>query len=174
MYLYHYTSSNGIFGIINSCELHCSNVNFLNDPTEQKYFDNILKEVITEAPVCKNIYEILYNKSLELSLINPFENYIISFCKNKDLLPMWVQYAKGDGYNIGFNIDSIIERNRHKFSFIKKVELTYSKDDQLSNLKKYILSHKDNAEKYMRLEESKKIAQKKHDRKINKMLNIRY
>ena len=37
MTLYHYTSGQGLSGIFDSKELHCSNVNFLNDPSEQSY-----------------------------------------------------------------------------------------------------------------------------------------
>lgn len=161
---YHYTSSNGIFGIINSCQLHCSNANFLNDPTEQNYFESILKEVISKNSACKNIYEILYNNSVESHIINPFENYVISFCKNKDSLSMWSHYAKGNGYNLGFNIDSIIKRNNNKFLSIKKVDLIYSKHDQISSLEKYILSHKDNSVKYLQFENTKKFAQKNDDK----------
>lgn len=161
---YHYSSSAGIFGIINSCQLHCSNANFLNDPTEQNYFDSILKEVISKNSECKNIYEILYNNSVESQIINPFENYVISFCKNKDSLSMWSQYAKGNGYNLGFNIDSIIKRNINNFLSIKKVDLIYSKHDQISSLEKYILSHKVNSEKYLQSEKIKKIAQNNNDK----------
>ena len=157
---YHYTSSYGIFGIINSCQLHCSNANFLNDPTEQNYFDSILKEVISKNSACKNIYKILYNNSVESHIINPFENYVISFCKNKDSLSMWSHYAKGNGYNLGFNIDSIIKRNNHNFFSIKKVDLIYSRPDQINILKRYILSHKDNSAKYLLLENTKTLAQK--------------
>ena len=161
---YHYSSSNGVFGIINSFKLHCSNANFLNDPTEQNYFDSILNEVISKNSACKSIYEILYNNSVESNIINPFENYVISFCKNKDSLSMWSNYTKGNGYNLGFNIDSIIKRNINKFLSIKKVDLIYSKHDQITNLEKYILSHKVNSEKYLKFENTKKTAQNNDNR----------
>jgi len=168
---YHYTSSDGIFGIINSSQLHCSNVNFLNDPTEQNYFDSIINEAITKNSVCKNIYEILYNNLVEPCIINPFENYVISFCKNKDSLSMWSHYAKGNGYNLGFNIDSIIQRNINNFLSIKKVDLIYSKHDQITSLEKYILSHKVNSEKYLQCENIKKIAKNNNDKNSYELAN---
>jgi len=164
MDLYHYTSSNGLFGIIDSCELQCTNASFLNDPTEKKYFDSVLKEVISKNSACANIYKILNNSSVVSHIVNPFEHYIISFCKNKDSLSMWNYYSKGNGYNLGFNIESIIKRNNDKFHLIKKVDLIYSRLEQLSSLERYILNYKDKSEKYLQLKNEITFAEQNGDR----------
>jgi len=164
MISYHYTSSIGIFGIINTSQLHCTSASFLNDPTEQKYFNSILKEVILKSSDCKSIYKTLYNESVESHILNPFENYVVSFCKKSDSLSMWSHYANGNGYNLGFNIDSIIERNSPGFFSIRKVDLIYSKDTQINLIENYILSHKDYSEKYLYLEDVKNLALESDDK----------
>lgn len=129
MTVYHYTSSNGVLGIINSSKLFCTNINFLNDPTELKYYKEVLKEVFKVTPECNKIYSLLYNQSYEQNVLNPFQNYIVSFSANNDSLSMWNYYANGNGYNIGFDIDSIIRRNRSEHLSIQKIVMCYIKSD---------------------------------------------
>lgn len=45
MVLYDYTSDYDLQGIIDVMELHCGNVDFLNDPTEIQQIENITKSI---------------------------------------------------------------------------------------------------------------------------------
>lgn len=153
MILYHYTSGQGLFGIINSGELYCSNVNFLNDPSEKSYFKDLLFITFKEIPECEKIYSTLFNNSFQKSVVSPFDTFIASFSKNEDSLSMWNYYAKGNGYNIGLDIDSIIEQNKGTNLSIQKIELIYDQQKQLNDIKQFILGHKANCDKYEDLNE---------------------
>lgn len=145
MTLYHYTSGNGLFGIINSSELHCSHQQFLNDPTEQSYFDNVLRSVLDKNEFLKTIYvELIIRDYLFDSSIQQF---IFSLSKNPDSLSMWNYYANGNGYNIGFDIDSIIEKNDNRLK-IKKVEMIYDFTKQRDLVKLFVENNIINYEKY--------------------------
>ncbi len=140
--LYHYTSGNGLMGILNSSELHCSHILFLNDPTEHKYFDNVLEELFINSEDCKEIYSNLYNESYYGITYEFHEYYVLSFSKNKDSLSMWNYYSNSNGYNLGFDIESIINRNNTTNKSFFKIELVYDKTKQYNLLKKYIKSFK--------------------------------
>ena len=112
MVLYHYTTGQGIFGILNSSKLHCSNINFLNDPSEETYFKEVLSEVLAASNECRAIHDKLYNQSYEEVILNPTAKFIVSFSKNPDSLSMWNYYASGNGYSIGIDIDSVITANK--------------------------------------------------------------
>lgn len=156
MTLYHYTSGQGLFGIINSGELHCSNINFLNDPSEKSYFQDLLNLVFKESKECENIHSTLFNDSFQKAVVKPFDTFIASFSKNEDSLPMWNYYAKGNGYNIGLDIDSVIEQNEDINISIQKIELIYDQQKQLQDTLDFILGHKQNCDKYKELDEKLK------------------
>ena len=88
MKLYHYTTGAGLKAILESNEFHCSNILFLNDPSETYYLKNLINEVIENNDVCKMVHNELYNKSLENFYANS-RKYILSFCQNGDSLSMW-------------------------------------------------------------------------------------
>lgn len=161
--LYHYTNGQGIYGIINSDELHCSNVNFLNDPSEKSYFQDLLKPIFEDSKVCERIYSTLFNGSYQKAVVDPFDTFVASFSKNDDSLSMWNYYAKGNGYNIGLNIDEIIEQNRDSNLFIQKIELNYCKQKQIEDTLEFILSQKNNSDTYIELDEKIRIAKKEDD-----------
>jgi hypothetical protein len=151
MILYHYTSGQGIFGIINSKQLHCSNVRFLNDPSEHSLFKEIVGFVIKDCSICNKIYKTFYNESYQDVILNPTDKFIASFSKNNDSLSMWNYYAKGNGYNIGFDIDTIIKNNHKKKVFIQKVELIYDRSEQIRLTRDFILTFESKLELYENL-----------------------
>lgn len=152
MTLYHYTSGQGLYGILNSSQLHCSDVNFMNDPSERTYFLDLLEIVFEKANECKDIYLELYNKSYQDAVTDPFDRYVASFSKNPDSLSMWNYYAKGNGYNLGLDIDKIIEVNEGKELYIQKIELNYKRDKQIDETIAFIRGQKENSERYNEIE----------------------
>lgn len=157
MKLYHYTSGAGLYGIIESMELHCSHIDFLNDPTESTYFDSILENVISKNHICKKIHNELFSKNYYDFIYYNSTNYILSFCQNEDLLSMWNHYAKGNGYCIGFEID--IEQLR-KFANsndygIDSTEIIYdSKDNLEKKITQFILPFNEEIIKAKNIESS--------------------
>jgi len=132
--IYHYTTGEGLLGIINSMELHFTNMNFLNDPTESTWYKQVLEDILSENIICKDIYNELYNESYMNIYISP--TYIASFCKERDSLSMWKHYSKGNGYNIGFKIDSFLS---NKDIIIEKKEIIYDVKKQKKILTDHIL-----------------------------------
>lgn len=151
MTIFHYTSGHGLFGILNSGELHCSNINFLNDPTESLYFTEILKNVLMNSENVKEIYSTLYNDSYQEAIAKPDSSFVVSFSKNEDSLTLWNHYSKGNGYNLGIDVDSIINNNIGDNISIKKIELTYDKNFQAEKLFNFIEEHKGALEQYLAL-----------------------
>jgi hypothetical protein len=163
MTLYHYSSGQGIFGIINSDELHCSNINFLNDPSEQSYFSELLESINKDSAISREICETLFSASFISSYLNPFDRYVASFSKNPDSLSMWNYYAKGNGYNIGLDIDEIIKENEDENISIQKVELIYDIDRQMKDTLEFILQYEKQSNDYHKLEEAIKEMEKEED-----------
>ncbi len=161
MKLYHYTSGVGLFGIINSTKLHCSRQRFLNDPTEQSYFDNLLRSVLDKNELLKTIYIELFNKRNQQGLSN--QKYIFSLSKNPDSLSLWNYYANGNGYNIGFKINSIIRRNKQG---IEKVEMIYEIKEQERLIKSYVKSYTKKFHEYNKL--TNKMIESDNQTEINK------
>lgn len=145
MILYHYTTGSGVFGIINSQQLHCSNVKYLNDPSENAYGNDIIGEVINECTKCKNIFTALYSEEYQKYILYSSDKYVASFSRHRDSLAMWNYYAGGNGYNIGFNLESILDGSDENLLII---ELIYDRGTQLKMMKDLILSYELKGEKF--------------------------
>lgn len=138
---YHYTSIDGLYGIIENKCLHATHIDYLNDPSEEEYFNTTIKYYLDKNEVANNTYSILYNNSYE-STYDSYEKYIISFSDHPDSLPMWNHYSKGNGYNLGFRIDNIINRTKGLRNFYyHKIKIIYDETDQLDILSKFFNKH---------------------------------
>jgi hypothetical protein len=117
--LYHYTSLQSLMGMIETNNLWMSKGNFLNDSSELVYFSNVLKGVISNMKVEQET-ELwrLFIRELKLSM-NRFlkkieesdmEVYIFSMSHTQDSLALWYNYAKGEGYNLGFYAEDLLKK----------------------------------------------------------------
>lgn len=130
---FHYTSGKGLYGILSSGTLQCTHIDFLNDPTENKYLESVLDDFYNQYPNYKKLYKTLYIPNIEDATF-PFIYYVASFSKKSDSLHMWNYYANGNGYNIEMDIDSIksINKNNADAIFIKNV--IYEPKNQVERL----------------------------------------
>lgn len=78
-------------------------------------------------PKYKEIYDSLYDK-FEYPDYQLF--YIASFSKKRDSLHMWKYYADGNGYNLGIDIDAIMELNKDRVVSIKRKDMIYETKEQ--------------------------------------------
>lgn len=138
--IYHYTSIAAIQGMIDKytkdspyLTMWATHSQFLNDPTEYEYGKIVGQKLLEEVEQKLNIAEAdrlsftMYDESMKqyfvqcergiscyadsLYMATPF---VISFSKNRDLLPMWTSYGKnGRGIAIGFNRESLEKHNNH-------------------------------------------------------------
>src|ERR1035437_6854562 len=148
---YHYTSVDGLFGIIEYNCLHATNISYMNDPSEEEYFQIILKKFLSQNNISNKTYSTLYNNSYKNVFDNP-EKYIISFSELSDSLPMWNYYSKGNGYNLGLRLDHIIKRAKEQeYVASNIVHIIYDENEQLKILSRFFTKHEKVAIKYHKL-----------------------
>ena len=111
--LYHYTTPQGLIGIVNNNELWASDIFSLNDAEELMRGVEIARRIIDhlydsadDAAKRKRIERI----KKDLSYIGPSHNIttlVCSFTEEGDLLSQWRAYCQGGGYAIGFPFDGL-------------------------------------------------------------------
>jgi hypothetical protein len=104
--LYHYTNTQGFFGITESDELWLSHVAYMNDYSELSYGINLIKRVIhsmKEELEKRNIYKWVNfsNESVSSLFESTFQPYIICFSEKGNLLSQWRAYGEC-GFSLGF------------------------------------------------------------------------
>lgn len=124
-------------------EFHATNIKYMNDPQEVKYFDTLIEEISLTDSKFKTIFDSItgIDYGILYQTLPYCPKYIISLCQDDDSLPMWKYYARGNGYNIGLDIDilkeNINEINGGGFN-IDIFDIIYNKQEQIEILKKFI------------------------------------
>ncbi|MFT2091501.1 DUF2971 domain-containing protein [Paraglaciecola sp. 2405UD69-4] len=103
--LYHYTSAQGLEGIVSNANLWATDYRFLNDSREMKDgLDVVYKALIDREEVVLQELAI-YLKEHSENLTEFLTPYIISFCSKHDLLSQWRAYSnQSEGYCIEFDL----------------------------------------------------------------------
>lgn len=152
--IYHYTSPNGLIGIITNKELWFSRFDCLNDAGEGQYVTDVYKKAIHSLrgkindKFLDNIYDVEpdFRQFFKIKdgLVEPRNNlrlersvtatpYLCCFSQYNDSLPMWNYYSKGgqyEGYNVGFNYLPIVDSNEN----VNVYRAIYKEEDQISIL----------------------------------------
>lgn len=108
--IYHYTSVDGIIGIVTKHEIWMSDTAFMNDTTELKRLQDTPPQGI-ENEYVKKAWETL-NVKKPFSGNKQVNHYMASFSKKKDSLEQWRAYGN---YCIGFDAKKL---NTQKCSFL--------------------------------------------------------
>lgn len=128
--IYHYTSAQGLAGILQSQKIWLTRWDCLNDSSEYLQIHDTIKRCIKKYRHAHDFYKTIEEWN-ELSRIEKqkkfydednYDLYIASFSDNNDALNMWTYYtksSKSDGYCIGFkpqNIfsDKVLDLSIHK------------------------------------------------------------
>ena len=114
--IFHYTSPEGILGILNSKSLFATDLNYLNDKSEGIYGLSLLQRELNSLLNGKKLLEPYILREIkeareDIKNSYLFHTYTISFSMDSDLLGMWNYYTKGNsirGYNIGFNVGKLL------------------------------------------------------------------
>jgi len=138
--LYHYTTPQGLLGILGQHTLRATNVRYFNDPNELNYAAELV------ANVCEGLRSEYPKKSIEQKFLVDFPHhfaslvdekndiYVVSFCENGDLLSQWRGYASnGSGFAIGFDTQALKElkvRNDLLIDSPLLQRVLYKKDEQ--------------------------------------------
>lgn len=148
--IYHYTSMNTFFSILEKGELWFSLVNSMNDASEQLfYIDNLFEDAKCGVKRNKHPEYDCVKKMVEstLNLITP---YAMCFSKSGDDASQWERYAdRGCGVCIGFNkkkilsivkdglslreILYVIDKKSQSYKQLLETIRTYAEKRQLSN-----------------------------------------
>ncbi|MGI2328568.1 DUF2971 domain-containing protein [Planococcus sp. YIM B11945] len=114
--LYHYTALPSLMGMVESNRLWMSKGTFLNDSSELVYFSRVLAHIIKKMDNHQNsplwrlfIRELERVMELFIEEVQKsgFEAYIFSLSHTQDSLALWYNYARGEGYNIGFSAEEL-------------------------------------------------------------------
>lgn len=129
-YMYHYTSTEGFFSIINNHSLRFTHSKFLNDPQDckiffeiiQDYLDTIVSDDGLDIFIKKNCRQMdieAMHQLLERFTVmgylkyihDKMDMYVLSMTSSDDLLPMWNYYG-GEGMQICFNTNELMSALR--------------------------------------------------------------
>lgn len=147
--IYHYTSVDGIIGILKNKELWFTNIYFLNDNQELFYTYKLINEVVKEIKndLSKTFYEKIKARKNYLLSEDYFDNesnvwgrqeyYVASFSTDKDSLALWNYYTKSDttGYNICFKDYAFCDHS------VAQGKICYNRIEQKQMLKDTILKY---------------------------------
>lgn len=104
--LYHYTSREGLIGIITTQQIWFTHYRYLNDDHEIRFGMNVanalLAKVGCELPKAKIFCDMVVDLFSEKNLDSVFDFYISSFSRHGDNPHLWKNYAcDGRGFAIG-------------------------------------------------------------------------
>lgn len=89
--LYHYTTADGLKGIINNRCIWFTHTSILNDPSELKYGKELISKELRKAIAKQsdgNLKNLLEDMSNYIEIFDPifYQTYVACFCKSENLL----------------------------------------------------------------------------------------
>ena len=142
--LYHYTTQDGLLGIVKDCEIWATHFKYLNDKSEIYHAVELAKKIIS-SKISKSESgsiesEILTNMKQGLSWSSQFSHScVISFTSEDDDLSQWRAYGGNNGaYAIGFN-SFMLKKFAESYGYII-APVEYDADKQNSLMTKLIES----------------------------------
>jgi len=113
--LYHYTTAEGLKGIVEKNELWATSAYFLNDSAEIVYGCRVLNEAldgwIASNPrpensltlgTARQLQTVFGEHFLNMHIVQPI--YLSCFCEEDNLLSQWRAYGQSGGYSLGFQV----------------------------------------------------------------------
>jgi len=139
-YLFHYTTAEGLIGIVEHHELWGSNIFYMNDRSE--FFQGL--RVITDYLESKEVSKRHGTTAHELAELlknlgqHPVGGtfFVCSFSEDPDELGQWRAYCSHGGYAIGFPFASIEPLRADKSTWLERC--IYSKDKQLAIVENHL------------------------------------
>jgi Protein of unknown function (DUF2971) len=102
--LYHYTSQNGLIGIVNSKRMRASSLRYLNDSAEFNYAIGLVRTLLADRSVSEPAYTELFRQlQARLDTLARADFFVTSFSEASDSLSQWRAYSgEGTGFSMGF------------------------------------------------------------------------
>jgi hypothetical protein len=124
--LYHYTSQQGLIGVVTKHVLWATDIRYLNDSSEYSYGEEIVKKVVSRRRKgargdLKKFYE---DFDAVEDMFSQTRFFITSLTENGNLLSQWRGYTpNGNGFSLGFSVEKLKEvlGKRGEFSLVRCV-----------------------------------------------------
>lgn len=150
--VFHYTTIQGLLGIINNKSIWATNTLYLNDASELHYAKDLLKQELTvfrgthpEFLRAEKLDESLGHFFLEtlednINALLPSQHmgfFVCSFSEDGDLLSQWRGYCgDGGGFSLGFRLSHLKTcAEKARFSIKKCI---YDQDKQISEIRQLL------------------------------------
>lgn len=108
--LYHYTSMQGLLGIVESQKLWAADTRYLNDATESVYVFDLLKtHILRRLTQTTGSAQTPYLELLQaMEKRKVWDVFVASFSEDGDSLSQWRAYSRGGiGFSVGFASSSL-------------------------------------------------------------------
>jgi len=123
--LFHYTSAAGLLGIVTSRVLRASNFAYLNDSTEIRYGESVVREILAKHVAdATGLAKDALGVTLQVieRLTADIEFYLTCFCTESDLLSQWRGYGTASGrFCVAFDCDKLFNQTPSLKHRLKKV-----------------------------------------------------
>ena len=160
--IYHYTSPDGLMGILkpNHLTFRFTNANYLNDTSEGedvvKQYRFVCDEMLREKRITQEFYAAIKDVRPNNKMLFPDEAatqngkkhyssyesdaYLCCFSLDPDSLPMWNYYVKGNvyqGYNLGIS-DRFIHDIRASEPFVERYKVIYDDKEKQKKIQNFL------------------------------------
>lgn len=134
--VWHYTDGAGLVGILETGQIHFTQISCLNDALEHRYFGDLVLEEVAKRQVANTDPRLfpLYSEAIDLLSTNrdfsAVGHFVACFSEVHDDLGQWRGYGGGEcGYAIGFSTDGIFEALKVQRPGTYFIPLNYKPDD---------------------------------------------
>ena len=143
--LYHYTSQQGLIGIVTNSCLWATDVYYLNDSSEHKYGEDLIKKAISKRKkkARGDTRKFFDEFAAYGGLFAETRFFIVSLTENGDLLSQWRAYTPdGNGFSLGFNVAGLqaVLSKRGEFNLVKCVYDESEQEDYVNRLIDEVIS----------------------------------
>ena len=124
--LYHYTSQEGLIGVVTNHVLWATDIRYLNDSSEYTYGEDIVKRVISRRKkgARGDLKKLFEDFDAAESMFSETRYFVTSLTENGNLLSQWRGYTpNGNGFSLGFSVEKLQEilGKRGEFSLVRCV-----------------------------------------------------
>lgn len=106
--LYHYTTQEGLLGIVKDGAIRATSIQHLNDASEFHYASSVALQVVNELTTDTDVKERM--NAIIVSTQYQWDAFVTSFSEQGDQLGQWRAYGQGGGFSIGFDVAPLKER----------------------------------------------------------------
>ena len=149
--LYHYTTADGIRGIVENREFMATKSDFLNDKLEFQYAVEVMERLMEKYIVNEDL-RVQFSEKLKAEIDrigiitsansaveeNEMSFYVVAFSKQQNNSLLWAEFTDFRGYCLEFDYEKIVEGFQHRVFLHGTV--IYDEEEQMNGLLESLLS----------------------------------